>query len=218
MRPMMNPLRELKLNQPGRIEPLGTAEAGGLASRGFDGTVREVSSERIVLELRDEPPHTPRFEVGQRVALQYWDVFGLHRGVTEVTRVSPTRPNELAIAPPETVELTQKRKFFRVHVSVPVRLTLADGRVLETHTDDLTPAGMRVTSPQILAPGDEARARIDFARATAEPTEPVYTAARVVRAAAVPHGWTTSLVFPSIPETEQVRISLLLFALQRRVS
>lgn len=232
---MMNPLRELKLNQPGRIEPVGAPSKSGV-----DGTVRQISKEAILLELRDGEG-VPEFQVGQRVTFKYWDVFGLHRGETEITRVSPRKPTELSVAPPDHVELTQKRKFFRVNVSVPVSLrrrslstastsssaaSVAAG-ALDTHTEDLTPAGMRVTTGTPFEVGEIVDATIDFSASTGDAT-PVHAVARVVRAGrlardardAPPTGelFTASVQFLDLPEAEQSRISLLLFELQRHVS
>lgn len=223
----MNPLRELKLNQPGRIELLGAPSKSGV-----DGTVRQISREAILLELRDAEG-APEFQVGQRVTFKYWDVFGLHRGETEITRVSPRKPTELSVAPPDHVELTQKRKFFRVNVSVPVTLKRrapSESPPLETHTEDLTPAGMRVTSNAPFEAGEVVDAILDFSASTGDAT-PVHAIARVVRAGKLVRDaqaasatattgdlFTASVQFLDLTETEQSRISLLLFELQRHVS
>jgi hypothetical protein len=221
---MMNPLRELKLNQPGRIEPLGAPTKNGV-----DGTVRQISKELILLELR-ESNEAPEFQVGQRVTFKYWDVFGLHRGETEIMGVSPRRPTELSVAPPDRVELTQKRKFFRVNVSVPVVIqrrtantNAAPEAPLKTRTEDLTPAGMRITSPRSFEVGEIVEATIDFAASTGDAT-PVNVISRVVRAGRIVRdapadtdSFTTSVQFLDLPDEEQSRISLLLFELQRHI-
>jgi hypothetical protein len=217
---MMNPLRELKLNQPGRIEPVGAPSRSGV-----DGTVREISKEAILLELRDSADQS-EFRVGQRVTFKYWDVLGLHRGETEVTRVSGRKPVELQVAPPDRVELTQKRKFFRVNVSVPVSLRRSgssdDASFVHTRTEDLTPAGMRVTAPVAFQVDELLDVRIDFSASTGDSTAPVHATARVVRTGEVPGSrgelFTASVQFLALPESEQMRVSLLLFELQRHVT
>lgn len=229
---MIHPLRQLKVNQRGRIELSDPP-------RGADGIVRAVSDDAISLELADTPERLG-LSVGQRVTFKYWDLFGLHRGDTCVTELSA--PNTLSLAPPEELELTQKRKFYRVHVDLPVTLTI-DGEPsaeLLVTSEDLTPAGMRFRSTRPFRVGDAVTVRIEVPVRAAGARGPVVTHARVVRvdgttsegtAAATRDGSagegegepetararSVSVEFVGISEEDQVRIALLLFEVQRRV-
>jgi len=215
---MWSALRQLKVNQRGRIE---LPNADGTTS-GAEGVVRAVSESSIRIEFGSNE-HVPDLARGAKVTFKFWDLFGLHRGETRIASVSTKNPNELEIAMPLDFELTQKRKFFRMDAQVPV--TLWRGPTLEnvTHatTEDVTPGGMRFVSTERMSIGDRLRVRLDFATRGGDERVSIFAEANVVRSVArsedVATLFAVSVAFVALTESDQAKIALLLFEAQRRV-
>lgn len=215
---MWSPLRQLKVNQRGRIE-LPTADGSTV---GAEGVVRAVSESSIRIEFGSGEA-VPAFECGTRVTFKFWDLFGLHRGESRIAHVSEHNPHELEIAMPSDFELTQKRKFFRMDAHVPVVIRRARFPKIVTNaiTEDVTPGGMRFVSTERLEAGESLDVRLDFATHDGDARVSIPAVAKVVRVTERPSDSASlhavSVEFVGLSEGDQARIALLLFEAQRRV-
>ena len=88
---------------------------------------------------------------------------GLYGFTSTVVRASVAPEAELHLEAPREVQRVQRRRWVRLSINLPVRLTRPqDGTVIEGRTTDVSGGGIRVRSSQPLQPGESLRIQLSF--------------------------------------------------------
>lgn len=172
----------------------------------------------------------PNLEIGREVSVRFFSGGGAHHGRSEVLRVDATPKVTAAVARLTDVETIQRRRYFRVPVTLPVTFAVLRSSVTESTgkveprglTQDVSAGGVRLETSVLLTVDDRVRVALATPRGF-QKTLPatLEAAARVVRVeegnrkANRPYSLSIELLFDA--ESERDRWVQLTFDLQRGV-
>ncbi len=133
------------------------------------------------------------------------------RGMTRLAgQANPEGEGRLEFAVHDVIEVEQRRRFVRVRVSRPVRVSrAADGTVSHTFALDLSGGGLLLAGPDRLKAGEH----VSFTLRLEAGTEPIEGYARVVRVAG---SGNPALTFDSIKPADRERLIHFIFDCERR--
>ena len=138
------------------------------------------------------------------------------RGITRLAgevspgEVSPGEADRLRFTVHDVIEVEQRRRFVRVRVSRPVRVSReADGVVSHTFALDLSGGGLLLSGPDQLRPGEHVSFRLRLEAGE----EPIEGYARVVRLVGSGH---PAVTFYSIKPADRERLVHFIFDCERR--
>jgi len=97
--------------------------------RESNGEISAFSGNRAMVEiLGDAPKAIAALEPGSRVTLSGWSGWGFY--CAEAILIAKISPNEFELRLEGTVEEIQRREYFRLDVSLPVRVTIPDQQTI----------------------------------------------------------------------------------------
>ena len=133
------------------------------------------------------------------------------RGMTRLAgQATPEGEGRLEFAVHDVIEVEQRRRFVRVRVSRPVRVSRAvDGAVSHTFALDLSGGGLLLAGPDRLKAGEH----VSFNLRLEAGTQPIEGYARVVRVAG---SGNPALTFDSIKPADRERLIHFIFDCERR--
>jgi hypothetical protein len=133
------------------------------------------------------------------------------RGITRLAgEISPGDGDRLRFAVHDVIEVEQRRRFVRVRVSRPVRVSReSDGAVSHTFALDLSGGGLLLSGPDQLRPGEHVSFRLRLE--AGEP--PIEGYGRVVRLVGSGH---PAVTFYSIKPSDRERLVHFIFDCERR--
>lgn len=132
------------------------------------------------------------------------------RGITRLAgEISPGEGERLRFTVHDVIELEQRRRFVRVRVSRPVRVSReADGVVSHTFALDLSGGGLLLSGPDQLRPGEH----VSFQLRLEAGEPPIEGYARVVRMVGSGH---PAVTFYSIKPADRERLVHFIFDCER---
>ena len=149
---------QLQVNQALWVQVVGAAD-----NTGSNCVISSASPERVTIRFPDSAPRPPGLSPGCSVFLRMVNAQGVHTGIANVVQVG-TKPHLAAtLRAPLKLSTTQKRRFVRVAVKLPVTCTIRAskhaGHIGESDdaakTHDLSAGGLRLSTGLPLHVGDE---------------------------------------------------------------